>query len=91
MAQVRISNRKLNCKYHLTTAQGGFDYVSLAPNLIFTSGSADNAVRCVNISILEDTALEGNQTFTVALTTSDPDVMLGTGMYITITDNDGWF
>ncbi len=59
-------------------------------NVIFISGSTDNAVGCANISVLEDSALEGNQTFTVTLTTSDPDVMLGSDVaIITITDNDG--
>ena len=50
----------------------------------------DNATKCVNISIVDDNALEGNQTFMVTLTTSDPDVMLGNNMTaINIVDNDG--
>ncbi len=68
------------------------DYLHKSSDLIFTSGSTDNATRCVDISILDDGALEGNQTFTVTLTTSDPDVMLGTNVTtITITDNDGQY
>ncbi len=59
-------------------------------NLIFTSGSTDNDVRCVDYGIMDDSALEGNQTFTVALTTSDSDVMLGIDIStVTIIDNDG--
>ncbi len=63
-----------------------FDYANMDSNLTFTYGSTNNAVRCVDITILEDDALEGDQTFTVTLTTSDPNVMLGTDMAtITIT------
>ncbi len=73
----------------LITAMTGFDYVNISSHEIFTSGSIDNDIRCVNIFIHEDGALEGNQTFTVTLTTLDPDVMLGNYLStITITDND---
>ena len=44
---------------------------------------------CVNITLLDDEALEGNQTFTVTLTTN-PEVELGNDVTtITITDDDG--
>ncbi len=76
----------------IIAAIGGYDYTSASSDLIFTSGSNVNAVRCVDISLLEDIALEGNQTFSVTLSTSDPDVMLGNDIItITITDNDGWY
>ncbi len=66
------------------------DYVFESSDLMFISGSADNATRCVDFSILDDVALEGNQTFTVTLATADLDVMLGNGMTtIVIRDNDG--
>ncbi len=69
-----------------------YDYRRLSSNEIFTSGSTNNAVRCVNINILDDDALESNQTFTVMLTTSDPDVNIQTSTtLLTVTDNDGWF
>ena len=59
-------------------------------NLTFNSGSTDNAAECVNITIADDGALEGDQTFTVTLSTPDPSVILGTRIAtITITDNDG--
>ena len=46
----------------------------------------------MNITILEDGALEGDQTFTVVLTTLDPDVMLSRNLTtVTIMDNDGLF
>ncbi len=71
-------------------AIAGSDYISASSYMTYTSGSTDNAVRCITVSILEDAALEGNQTFTVMLSTSDPDVMLGISMTtVIITDNLG--
>ncbi len=64
--------------------------MSVSSNVYFSSGSTNNDARCVSISILEDNALEDDLTFTVTLTTSDPDVVLGNYMtVITIIDNDG--
>ena len=46
--------------------------------------------RCVDISVVDDNALEGDQTFTVTLSTPDPAVMLGNNIIsIIIIDNDG--
>ena len=54
------------------------------------SGSTDNATRCVDITIIDDDALEGNQTFTVTLTTSDLSVViLSDETTVLIMDNDG--
>ena len=47
-------------------------------------------MECVNVNIIDDDALELNETFTVTLTTSDPAVIFDTdATTITITDNDG--
>ena len=65
------------------------DYTPLSSVETFVAGSTDNATRCVNITILDDAALEGDQTFTLTLSTSDPDVVLGNNVtLITIEDND---
>lgn len=46
--------------------------------------------QCWSISILEDAALEGSQTFTVTLTTLDPDVRIRSSVTsVAIIDNDG--
>ena len=54
---------------------------------------ADSAGElCANISILEDTLFEGNETFTVTLVVTNPSsgVTLNNNMTeIAITDNDG--
>ena len=66
------------------------DYSSGYFQEMFISGSANNATQCVNISIVDDDALEGNQTFLLSLTTSDSRVIVGTNLTtITIKDNDG--
>ena len=56
----------------------------------FRTGSTNGSDQCVSIGINEDNALEGEQTFIVFLTTSDPDVLLPRNTTIVeITDNDG--
>ena len=45
--------------------------------MIFLTGSTDGAMQCLIISIVDDTTMDGDVTFTVTLTTADPDVMLG--------------
>jgi hypothetical protein len=60
-------------------------------SLDFAVGSMPGDTHCINVPITDDSALEGDETFNVALTltTSDPNVVLGTNMTaITITDND---
>ena len=66
------------------------NYITVFTTEVFASGSIDNATKCVDITIIDDGAFEGDQTFTVALATADPDVMLKNNMTaITITDNYG--
>ena len=65
------------------------DYTSHSSTVAFPSGSTDNTPGCVNISITDDSALEGNEVFTVTLDTLDPDVLLGNNVtVITLEDND---
>ena len=55
----------------------------------FTTGSINGAMICVNITILDDSILEENETFTMTLTTADSDVIIGTTMAaIIIIDDD---
>ena len=73
----------------LLTALDYFDYTRVSSNIIFPSGSV-NAIRCVDISVINDNALERSQTFTVTLYAPDPDVMYPNNMTtVTITDDDG--
>ena len=65
------------------------DYTLTSTEITFPSGSTDSTSGCVNIDITDDAALERNQTFTVTLSTSDSDILLGNDMtVIIIEDND---
>lgn len=67
------------------TAIADSDYTGVSSNKIFSSGSTTGATKCVNITILNG---DWNENFTVTLTTSDPYVLLGTGV-IVITIKNG--
>ena len=68
------------------------DYTLVNSLLNFTSGSSNNATKCQDITISDDIVIEDNQTFTVTLSTTDPDVLLGESLLtISIIDNDGQF
>ena len=61
-----------------------------ASDAIFPISNGNGAMQCLSITVIEDTALEGEETFLVTLTTSNPVVMLGnTEAVVTIEDNDG--
>ena len=71
-------------------AMADFDYIGISVSQIFASGSTNGTTRCLDIFVQDDEALEGNQTFIVAMATSDSNVVLDTDVtLITIIDNDG--
>ncbi len=57
--------------------------------LTFSPGASDGYRECLNVTIIDDEALEANQIFFVILTEQDDgvDVINGTTT-VTITDND---
>jgi hypothetical protein len=74
------------------SAMADTDFINTTfTSLDFAVGSMPGDTHCINVSITDDSALEGDETFNVALTltTSDPNVVLGTDMTtITITNDD---
>ena len=60
-------------------------------NVFFPSGSTNGNTDCINISIIDDDALEGDHSFTVSLNPPAAPVTLTTpsSSPVTITDNDG--
>ena len=67
----------------------GTNYDALSSNVTFTSGSRDDK-ECVNITIRVDSVFSSDETFTLTLTTSDPDVIVQNNVTaITIMDTDG--
>lgn len=71
----------------MNLASAGSDYNSAVRFLTSPSGG----IECLNITIIDDSvALEGNESFMVVLSTSDPYVVLGNSQQvITIIDNEG--
>ena len=60
-------------------------------DVFFASGSVNGDTDCINISILDDDALEGDHSFTVSLNPPAAPVTLTTpsSSPVTIADNDG--
>ena len=60
-------------------------------NVSFEAGSVNGDTDCINITILDDDALEGNHSFTVSLNPPAAPVKLTTPFSspITIFDNEG--
>ena len=60
-------------------------------NVFFEAGSVNGDTDCINITILEDNALEGDHSFTVSLNPPAAPVKLTTpsSSPVTITDNEG--
>ena len=76
----------------IVSATEGTDYMALSSpqSLTFNATSPDGDMRCTNITIDDDTLIEGDETFTVDLTVTTPDVMMGNAMTtVTITDDEG--
>ena len=60
-----------------SVAMAGSDYDSTSFMAVFLRGTRDGAEMCVNITIRDDSALEGDQSFTVMLSTAQMERMLG--------------
>ena len=67
------------------------DYNTASKDISFPEGSMDGDTLCINVSITDDMALEGDETFTVTLTvTATGDATVGNTMTtVTITNDDG--
>ena len=73
----------------VAAAMFGSDYNNVSSSKVFSSGSVNSFTRCINITIIDDDALEGNQSFILALTSPDPDVAVhGAVTTIVVEDND---
>jgi hypothetical protein len=58
-------------------------------DVVFPTGTSNGAMQCVSVTITDNSVVEGDETFTVSLTTSST-VALGNAMTtITIMDMDG--
>ena len=65
------------------------DYTAISSSVVVKSGSI-NKPQCVNISIIDDSVLEHNKSFTVVITSQDPSVLIRINVIeVIIKDNDG--
>ena len=61
----------------------------MSMDVVFPAGT-NGGMLCIAVTIIDDSEMEGDETFTVTLTTSSPGVTLGnSNVTITITANDG--
>jgi hypothetical protein len=67
------------CIFLSASAMADTDFINTTS---FAVGSMPGDTHCINVPITDDSALEGDETFNVALTltTSDPNVVLGNDM-----------
>ena len=68
------------------------DFTELSASLEFPAGSPEGTARCSNITINEDTLVEGSETFSVMLTliSMELGVTMGNSVTtVTILDNEG--
>ncbi len=61
------------------------DYVPLSSSLTF---NANSNMECVDVMITNDTVVEGEESFNVTLTTSDPDVTVENGTVVVVIMED---
>ena len=73
----------------VSVATDGSDYLGVPMDLVFTAGTSNGTMQCIDVTIFDDLLVESNETFTVILTTSNSVVELGNNLTtITITDTD---
>ena len=71
------------------TATVGQDYSNVSRDVVFDAGAVGAALRqTVSVAILNDSADENDETFTIALGTVPPGVLSGTVLSVTVTITD---
>ena len=76
--------------YVADSAEAGSDYTTISTPLEFPAALSSDTTQCATVNITEDDTFEGDETFTVELSTTTPGVVEGNNVTtITITDNDG--
>ena len=74
----------------LMSASAGVDYTTVSMNVVFSHGSTNGTMQCVCVSIIDDgDPLEGNETFTVTLTTASFVILTQSTTDITIIESNG--
>ena len=77
------------CRTVFPAATNGSDYLGVSVDLVFTAGSINGTMQCLNVTIFDDSLVESNETFTVIMTTSSLVLILGNNVTtVVIMDND---
>jgi len=90
----RIHQQYLLTMFTLSPLLEDDDFVLVNSELTFGSGLTGGTQLCVTVSILSDTIVEGNETFTISGSVSPPAVFVPGENMITITiidyDSKSW-
>lgn len=62
------STHQCNVDITLPTAYSNQDYNGISEQLYFVSGQPPGSLSCINITIVDDSAAKGKETFTIVLT-----------------------
>lgn len=74
----------------IDSATADKDYTGLPNTITFTSEQSIGGVSCTNITIIDDTIVEGVENFNVKLSSNFPGIIVSRSLgMIEITDNDG--
>ena len=72
-----------------SAATDGSDYLGVSMDLVFTAGTSNGTMKCLNVTINTTRTVEEDETFTVTLNTSSSVVELGNDVTtVVIMDND---
>ena len=80
--------------HFIIAASSGMDFISASRSLIFPPGSGNGDTFCMNITIVDDSLIEGSERFRVYLNVPYSTSRVGVRLrgrsviYPTITDND---
>ena len=73
-----------------SSATENFDYIGISTVLVIPEGSSNGTVHCLDINIIDDDMLEGDETFNILWTTSEASVELINNITtIIIRDDEG--
>lgn len=71
----------------LSNSRAGADFTFISQELTFAVG---DVIQCVNVTIIDDVAVEAEKVFIVEISSDDVTVVLGSSTSIvSIIDNDG--
>ena len=79
----------INSYTYYIIASDGSDYKGVSMVFVFTAGTSNDTMQCMDVDISNTRTVEEDEIFTVTLTALSPDVLLGNNVTIvTITDTD---